>query len=1075
MNPPGPFPPSEENRGVDPEISRPKSAHAFVDPSREIVRRLESHAAKKPRYQQRGEIARGGMGLVLKVWDEDLRRPLAMKVVLGRDGGARALEADPKTLGRFLEEAQVTAQLEHPGIVPVHELGLDEEGRVYFTMQLVKGRNLLQIFSLVREGKEDWTETRALLVMLQVCEAMAYAHSKGVIHRDLKPENVMVGRFGEVYVMDWGLARVQGREDLHDIRLKRDPTTMSFVESDRRKSGSQTTDSSLYTMDGDVVGTPVYMSPEQARGLVEHLDPRSDVYSVGAMLYYLLADEMPYVPAGSKVDSHLVLRWLLEGPPKPLHELNPRVPSELAAICEKAMSRDADRRYADMSELAQDLRAFLEHRVVKAYEAGAIAEFKKWVARNRATAVASAAAILFALGALGTVGYLEAKGRDAERILRTRAEENATEARHQEALAKLEQAKVLRLSAFQILEDLHKEAETLWPAEPGLVELYETWLEHAADLVAGLRVDPGRGEPGHYQTLEELRARAQPETPEEHEAARRAHPRFGELVTLERKCDALQRAQDVRAGRARPALAPLEASLRERAAAGLNEAAWKLVDPERTEFGREAEGLALARRAMELAGDGERAAIADTLAWACFANGLDDEARATSRTAAASLPPAERADGEARHARLEGAIEGARSASGSEALAELERAIGELEGEVSKRAAWRFADSDDTWWHNQLEKLVREIEDFAAPDHGLMTGTSQRFGWGIARRLEFARTLAERSLSGPEASALWAQACASIADERECPAYHGLRIEPVLGLLPLGRDPGSGLWEFAHLASGTPATRDANGRLVQSGETGIVLVLLPGGTFEMGAQNLDLGGSNFDPGAEPPESHVHAVTLGPFFLSKYEMTQGQWRAFAGRNPSSYFPGGTESSVGETNPVEQVSWNECAAILPRLELSLPTEAQWEYAARGGTSSPWWTGEEKESLEAAANVADAFAHSRGATWRPYEEWLDDGAFVHAPVGSYEANPFGLHDVSGNVWEWCRDLFADYRLPVAGTDGERHTSDSVLRVVRGGSFNTSAANARSAGRQSATSELRAISIGLRPVRPLGPLSQH
>ncbi len=888
---------ASKDQGVDPEISRPQALPSVEDPSQEVVQRLADHAPRKSRYVQRGEVARGGMGLVLKVWDQDLRRQLAMKVVLGKKGGARAQEADPKTLGRFLEEAQVTAQLEHPAIVPVHELGLDEEGRVYFTMQLVRGRNLGQIFALVKEEKEGWTQTRALLVILQVCDAMAYSHAKGVIHRDLKPDNVMVGRFGEVYVMDWGLARVLGRQDLHDIRIKRDPSTLSFVASDRRAGAQTSSDSALYTMDGDVVGTPSYMSPEQARGQVELLGPRSDVYSVGAMLYQLLTGEAPYVPAGSKVNAHLVLRWLLEGPPQPLDAHDSKVAPELAAICEKAMARLPETRYADMSELAEDLRAYLERRVVKAYEAGASAEFRKWIARNKSTAAAGAGALLIALGGLGSVGYLQAKGKQAERDLRRTAEENAEEAR-------LERAKVLRLSAFQILEDLEKEAESLWPAGPALIPAYEGWLARAEELVAGLHGNASRDDIGHYRTLEELRARALPRTPEVHEADRNAQP--------------------------------------------------------------------------------------------------------------------------------------------------------------------RFADLDDAWWHGQLEKLVRGIEAFADPETGLVRGTSERWGWGIERRLALARTIEEESVSSATASELWTQARASIANEAECPSYAGLALHPQRGLLPLGRDPSSGLWEFTHLPSGTPPLRAANGKLALTETTGLVFVLLPGGTFRMGAQRDDPAAANYDPDAETRDGPVHQVVLAPFFLSKYEMTQGQWKAFTARNPSNYYPGGLEESVDFTNPVEHVSWSESVAILSRMGLALPTEAQWEYAARGGMQAPWWTGDEKESIEGAANVADATAHARGTGWKPYEEWLDDGYSMHAPVGSYDANPFGLFDVHGNLWEWCRDSFGDYGLPVTGADAERQ-SDSVTHPLRGGAFNTAAVSARSAGRQSATPELRVMSIGLRPARPI------
>ena len=364
----------------EPRRQEPTSLRATLpegaDSTAVILERLAAHGARHTRYEQRGELARGGMGLILRVWDEDLRRELAMKVVLGESGQATAGEITPKVLGRFLEEAQVTGQLDHPGIVPVHELGLDQRGAVFFTMRLVKGRDLKEIFDLVAshgadKGGEEWTVTRVLWVLLKVCEAMAYAHSKGVIHRDLKPANVMVGRFGEVYVMDWGLARVLGQPDRHDLRLRSTETSIAFVQSERRADASHSADSVLFTMDGDVVGTPAYMAPEQARGQIDQLGPRSDVYSLGAMLYHLLTGTMPFVTEDARVSQHMVLRWALEGPPRPVQALKSDVPEELVAICDKAMAREPEQRYADMGALAEDLRAYLENRVVKAYRRGA--------------------------------------------------------------------------------------------------------------------------------------------------------------------------------------------------------------------------------------------------------------------------------------------------------------------------------------------------------------------------------------------------------------------------------------------------------------------------------------------------------------------------------------------------------------------------------------------------------------------------------------------------------------------------------------------------------------------------------
>jgi serine/threonine protein kinase len=397
---------------VDPDVCLDPDPGAA--PSAEVLRRLATHSPQGTRYAVRGEIARGGMGVILRVRDEDLRRNLAMKVMLGQGeaaGEGDTPEVDPALLTRFLEEAQLTGQLDHPGIVPVHELGLDADGRVYFTMRLVKGRELKEI--LAGEGDESWSRTRTLGVFLRICETLAYAHEKGVIHRDLKPANVMVGRFGEVYVMDWGLAKLLDREDDRDLRVK-EPES-SLVRTDRHDAISDDLDSPLMTMAGTVVGTPTYMSPEQASGRVEDLGPKSDVYAVGAMLYHLLAGHQPYVKPGERVSPLTVLNAVRNGPPQPIHEIDPRVPAELVAICEKAMARELDERYASMAELAEDLRRYLEDRVVLAHRTGALIELRKWVARNRLAAGTAAAALVLVAGL--TVFFLQRVTRQRDRAV----------------------------------------------------------------------------------------------------------------------------------------------------------------------------------------------------------------------------------------------------------------------------------------------------------------------------------------------------------------------------------------------------------------------------------------------------------------------------------------------------------------------------------------------------------------------------------------------------------------------------------------------------------------------------------
>ena len=399
-------------------------------------------ARDEDRYEVQDEIGRGGMGTVYRVWDARLRRELAMKVSTAQRRPSSGNTPASRSLYRFLEEAQVMSQLDHPGVLPVHDLGVDSEGRLFFTMHLVRGSSLKTGFARVGAGDDGWSLARAVGVLVKICETVAFAHAKGVIHRDLKPSNVMIGRLGEVYVMDWGLARVLGSSDPHGESMHALANDPEAIVGLRRSKAEESGEANLLTVEGSVVGTPSFMSPEQAAGEQDRIGTPTDVYAVGAMLYQLLTGTVPYTEPSASEDALTVLERARAGPPPPVEELAPQAPAELVAICERAMEREPDARYAGMVELADDLRAWTEHRVVAAYRTGPWTEARKWARRNRLTALASGLALLSVLVGSLVIASLQTSKSERVAFERSRADVQAYAANIAAAQASIEAGRV---------------------------------------------------------------------------------------------------------------------------------------------------------------------------------------------------------------------------------------------------------------------------------------------------------------------------------------------------------------------------------------------------------------------------------------------------------------------------------------------------------------------------------------------------------------------------------------------------------------------------------------------------------
>jgi serine/threonine-protein kinase len=371
---------------------------AALTPSSELHEGMEK-PSELSRYRIRGELARGGMGVILQGHDINLGRDIAVKVLLERHRGRTEL------LQRFVGEAQIGGQLQHPSVVPIYELNFLPDKRPYFTMKLVKGRTLAALLAERVDLSQD--RPRFLKIFEQVCQALAYAHARGVIHRDLKPLNIMVGSFGEVQVMDWGLAKVLNR----GAAAQRDtPVPQPEQTGDVRISQTETSDPTRgarpSTQTGSVLGTPTYMPPEQARGEVDHLDERCDVFGLGAILCEILTGRPPYVGDATQILCH-ARRGDLEPAYAQLDTCEADV--ELARLAKCCLAVKPEDRPRDAGGLASALAAYLESveaRLRRAEMERTAAEVRAHEERKRRRMWLALAAAVLALVALGAGGGL---------------------------------------------------------------------------------------------------------------------------------------------------------------------------------------------------------------------------------------------------------------------------------------------------------------------------------------------------------------------------------------------------------------------------------------------------------------------------------------------------------------------------------------------------------------------------------------------------------------------------------------------------------------------------------------------
>jgi eukaryotic-like serine/threonine-protein kinase len=390
--------------------------------------------------------AQGGLGAVYIALDEELHREVALKQILEQHAD------DTIARQRFLLEAEITGGLEHPGIVPVYGLGHHRDGRPYYAMRFIKGDSLKEAIAAfhvdpaLKADRDARTLARQKLLrrFLDVCNAIDYAHGRGVLHRDLKPANIIVGRYGETLVVDWGLAKAVGAAEL-----------ASDAENPPLLPPSAS--GSANTLPGIALGTPAYMSPEQASGDIGRLGPRSDVYSLGATLYCLLTGQAPFVSR----DLLAVIQSVIKGEFPPPHSLDGTIPAALEAICLQAMATRPEDRYGSPRELADDIERWIADARVSAYRETVWERLGRWSRTHRTLVRAAAASLVVALIAAAAIAVLQSRAADRER--KAHRAESAALVAEQKALKvarnRLEQLSRANDLLASIFLDLHPRAE----------------------------------------------------------------------------------------------------------------------------------------------------------------------------------------------------------------------------------------------------------------------------------------------------------------------------------------------------------------------------------------------------------------------------------------------------------------------------------------------------------------------------------------------------------------------------------------------------------------------------------------
>jgi formylglycine-generating enzyme required for sulfatase activity/serine/threonine protein kinase len=923
------------------------------------------------RFERQHFLDSGNLGEVFFAKDTELNRTVVTKYIRPEMSGDNLKQA------LFHLEGEVTGSLEHPSVVPVYGLGKDTKGRLYYAMRYVRGKKLSRVIAEYHR-KEAGLKHEALTGLLQnfqaVCLAIEYAHSKGVLHCDIKPDNIMIGDYGEVFVVDWGLVvvcgDVKGPSDMHDMETLDPGVIPPYRPSELASSG-------LHEQQGGsrrgVGGTPAYMAPEQFTATMSEditlVTPKADIYALGSTLYHILTGKAPHLPKeGVKESPDAFYFRITTGMIPTPREKDALIPKLLEQIVLKAMQVEPGDRYASARDLAEDIKRYVSDEPVHAYQESGLEKARRWIRKNRAlVGVAMVMLLLVAMVAIGFV-IMFAQFNKQLTIEKDRANSNEELAKDNEKRAKENED-----LAQQKLADIKKSQEE--------AEAYRLKVIQIANELEMVLIPPGKFMMG---APESEKGRDNAET--QHEVTITKPFYMGKYEVTQEQYEAVVGNN--------PSVRTKGTKL------PVTEVSWDDCQD-------------FIKKLNDKIGGGYRLPTEAEWEYGC---------RAGTTTAYSYGDSLKNSDANIGGGRI--AVVGSYSPN----------AFGLYDMHAN---AWEWCND----WYGSLQD--GEVADPKGP----VTGTKRILRGGcfydvlnarssfrgaatptarINNGFRLARTMNIEGLSESDIKEFL------LIAKKEEEAKAKKDVEEAKAK----KDVEEATVREAQKKTAKSLNKELNEKTDLGKDITLEMVLIPAGKFMMGSPESEKGRSN--------DENQHEVTLTkPFHIGKYEVTQEQWEIVMGNNPSE--------TKGAKLPITNVTWQDCQEFIKKLNekntgvYRLPTEAEWEYACRAGTTT---------------------AYSFGDKMTPKDANYGASKFGKPVVaGSYKPNAFGLYDMHGNVWEWCEDWYEKY--PAGAVTDPKGPATGERRVLRGGPFDFNVSSARSSDRNKLSPSIRNYNNGFRLAR--------